>query len=71
MIEAKRFSETSVLTKVRRRPIPEGSILHTHRRENLKSYIVVYTIQGGEERDCSSEAPIAVGDPWLKRGPKL
>jgi hypothetical protein len=33
-------SETSVLTRAKRRNIPEGDILHSHRRENLKSYNV-------------------------------
>jgi hypothetical protein len=32
-------SETSVLTTATRRIIPEDAILHSHRRENLKSYI--------------------------------
>jgi hypothetical protein len=32
-------SETSVLTRATRRKIPEDVILHSHRRENLKSYI--------------------------------
>jgi hypothetical protein len=31
-------SETSVLTRVARRSIPEDAILHSHRRENLKPY---------------------------------
>jgi hypothetical protein len=33
-------SETSVLTKATRRNISEDTILHSRRRENLKSYIV-------------------------------
>jgi hypothetical protein len=33
--------ETSVLTRAKRRNIPEDTILHSHRRENLKSYTVV------------------------------
>jgi hypothetical protein len=32
-------SETSVLTRATRRHIPEDDILHSHRRENLNSYI--------------------------------
>jgi hypothetical protein len=38
-MEANRSYETSVLTKVTRRNIPEEGILHSHRRENLRSYI--------------------------------
>jgi hypothetical protein len=32
-------SETSVLRRATRRNIPEDTILRSHRRENLKSYI--------------------------------
>jgi hypothetical protein len=39
MMEALRFFEMSAPTRATRRNIPEDGILHSHRRENLISYI--------------------------------
>jgi hypothetical protein len=41
MMEALSSSETSVLTRATRCNIPEDDILHSHLRENLKSYIAL------------------------------
>jgi hypothetical protein len=41
MKEAPGSSETSALRRATRRNNPEDTTLHSHRRENLKSYIVL------------------------------
>jgi hypothetical protein len=41
MMEAIRFSETSVFTRFARRNVSEDGIIHSPRRENPKSYIVL------------------------------
>jgi hypothetical protein len=38
MKEALSTSETSFLTRAARRIIPEDTILHSHNRENIKTY---------------------------------
>jgi hypothetical protein len=41
MMEAIRTSEISVITKVTQRNVSEDGILHSHRREILKSYLAL------------------------------
>jgi hypothetical protein len=50
MMEAIRSSETSVLTRATRRSITEYGILHSRRRENLKSDISVCCATVGHKR---------------------
>jgi hypothetical protein len=46
MMEVFHSSKTLVLTRATQRNIPEDGILHSHSRENLKSYVVC-DIKGG------------------------
>jgi hypothetical protein len=39
------YSETPVLYRAIRRGIPEDGILHSHRRENLRTYITLLNTQ--------------------------
>jgi hypothetical protein len=69
-------SETSLLTRVTRRDIPEDTILHGHHRENLKSYtdfllqlgrVELVPAIGSEEKDLASFSPSQPREKWIKK----
>jgi hypothetical protein len=51
-------SETSVLIRAARRNIPEDGILHSHRRENLQSYMAQISAEGSN---------ILTGSSWFSQ----
>jgi hypothetical protein len=51
-------SKTSVLTRATLRNNPEDTILHSHRRENLKSYFAALVREG----NIPTERPPLVGE---------
>jgi hypothetical protein len=55
MMEALRFSETSVLTKATWHDIPDDGILYSYGRENLKSYKYIFYIQVYYGEHCGTD----------------
>jgi hypothetical protein len=51
-------SETSVPTRNTRRHIPEDDILHSHRRDNLKSYITGSSLRNLRVNRCEVRVPL-------------
>jgi hypothetical protein len=60
MIEALSSSETPVLTTATRRNIPKDGTLHSHRRENLNSYMKNIYEKRGKEKTTEKERKAAV-----------
>jgi hypothetical protein len=59
MNEALSSSEMSILARATRRKIPDDAILHSHRRENLKSYTEFFEFKSSAENWYSPTKPIS------------